>query len=235
MMSVKKLVVFVGVLCLSIKVEAYSLTSYSPNCLQSETHTADDMPTPNVDGILEYEHSVSEGAVAGNLMAAVPKNNPVKFIVVDAASGEALQSVVCVAKEYGVYSLTDASGEALLKNIPDGKCTVSLELLGYVNKKLDIVVDGSRLQTITVKMEEESLAIDDVVVVAERGSAGEATSSVIGRQALDHIQATSLKDIFQLLPGNVVTSNPSLTSAGVFRYPLLTHPISVCGLQYLTA
>lgn len=168
-------------------------------------------------------------------MAAVPKNNPVKFIVVDAASGEALQSVVCVAKEYGVYSLTDASGEALLKNIPDGKCTVSLELLGYVNKKLDIVVDGSRLQTITVKMEEESLAIDDVVVVAERGSAGEATSSVIGRQALDHIQATSLKDIFQLLPGNVVTSNPSLTSAGVFRYPLLTHPISVCGLQYLTA
>lgn len=162
------------------------------------------------------------GVKASSITSHSPKclqfdTYPVKFLVSDAASGEALQSVVCVAKEYGIYSLTDSSGEALLMNLPDGKCTISVELLGYVHKTVDIMVNGRKLQTVTVKLEEESLAIDDVVVVAERGSAGEATSSVIGRQALDHIQATSLKDIFQLLPGNVVTSNPSLTSAGVFQ------------------
>ena len=61
-------------------------------------------------------------------------------------------------------------------------------------------------------MEEESLSMREVVVVAQAGQGGESTTSIIGRQALDHLQATSLKDILQLLPGGVSMKNPSLTS-----------------------
>lgn len=89
-------------------------------------------------------------------------------------------------------------------------------MLGYVKETVEINPETED-QPVTIKLKEENLSIDGVVVVAQRGSAGESTSSIIGRQALDHIQATSLKDIFQLLPGNVVTSNPSLTTAGVFQ------------------
>ncbi len=141
----------------------------------------------------------------------------IKFRVVDADTDEPLVSAVISAKQLGIYAVTDADGEAVLKNLPHGKCTVSVELLGYVKQVLDIPVSSEPTGTVAIRLKPESLALDDVVVVAERGSAGEATSSLIGRQALDHVQATSLKDIFQLLPGNVITSNPSLTSAGTFR------------------
>ena len=66
-------------------------------------------------------------------------------------------------------------------------------------------------------MEEESLSMREVVVVAQAGQGGESTTSIIGRQALDHLQATSLKDILQLLPGGVSMKNPSLTSPGQFK------------------
>jgi len=144
------------------------------------------------------------------------KQISIRFIILDNKSGNPLQSAVAVASQYGIYTISDKDGKATLKNIPKGKCRISVELLGYVKKTVEIdpeTVD----QPVTIKLKEENLSIDGVVVVAQRGSAGESTSSIIGRQALDHIQATSLKDIFQLLPGNVVTSNPSLTTAGVFQ------------------
>lgn len=140
----------------------------------------------------------------------------VKFKIIDNETGKPLQSVVIIAKEYGIHAVSDESGNAVLRNIPAGKCKVSVESLGYVKETVEVVA-GASAQTVTIRLKEENLSIDGVVVVAQRGSAGESTSSIIGRQALDHIQATSLKDIFQLLPGNVVTSNPSLTTAGVFQ------------------
>lgn len=144
------------------------------------------------------------------------KQISIRFIILDNKSGNPLQSAVASASQYGIYTVSDKDGKATLKNIPKGKCRISIELLGYVKETVEINPETED-QPVTIKLKEENLSIDGVVVVAQRGSAGESTSSIIGRQALDHIQATSLKDIFQLLPGNVVTSNPSLTTAGVFQ------------------
>ena len=148
--------------------------------------------------------------------SSTEKQISIRFIILDNKSGAPLQSAVAVASQYGIYAVSDKNGNAILKNIPKGKCSISIELLGYVKETVEIAPETVD-QPVTIKLKEESLSLDDVVVVAQRGSAGESTSSIIGRQALDHIQATSLKDIFQLLPGNVVTSNPSLTTAGVFQ------------------
>ena len=48
--------------------------------------------------------------------------------------------------------------------------------------------------------------------MAEASKAGESTASMISRQAIDHSQTSSLRDIMQLLPGAAIT-NPDLGSA----------------------
>ena len=65
-------------------------------------------------------------------------------------------------------------------------------------------------------MIETSLALDEVNVVATKNEAGQATSSKIGRQAIDHLQATSLADLMQLLPGQLLKQNSDMTSPEQF-------------------
>ena len=60
-------------------------------------------------------------------------------------------------------------------------------------------------------MSPTSLALKEVVVVAKQNAAGESTSSIIGRQAIDHLQAMSLDDVMQLIPGHLM-KNTDLTS-----------------------
>ena len=65
-------------------------------------------------------------------------------------------------------------------------------------------------------METENFFMDEVVVTAKANDAGEATASEINRQAIDHLQASSLKDIMQLIPGAVMSNsnlgNPNMLS-----------------------
>ncbi|MDE5612146.1 MAG: TonB-dependent receptor plug domain-containing protein, partial [Odoribacter sp.] len=51
---------------------------------------------------------------------------------------------------------------------------------------------------------------------ATKNAAGQATSSKIGRQAIDHLQATSLADLMQLLPGQLLKENSFMTSPEQF-------------------
>ena len=55
--------------------------------------------------------------------------------------------------------------------------------------------------TINVQLVPTSLALKEVVVTAKQNASGASTSSIIGRQAIDHLQASSLADVMQLIPG----------------------------------
>ncbi|MFR7876857.1 MAG: TonB-dependent receptor plug domain-containing protein [Butyricimonas paravirosa] len=70
--------------------------------------------------------------------------------------------------------------------------------------------------SLEIRMVETSLALDEVNVVATKNEAGQATSSKIGRQAIDHLQATSLADLMQLLPGQLLRQNSDMTSPEQF-------------------
>ncbi|MEG1563423.1 MAG: TonB-dependent receptor [Bacteroides sp.] len=59
-----------------------------------------------------------------------------------------------------------------------------------------------------------SLRLEEVVVTATQPNAP-GTSSVIGRDAIQHIQAAELSDLMQLLPG-ALTRNPDLNSPAFF-------------------
>ena len=69
--------------------------------------------------------------------------------------------------------------------------------------------------TFTVRIQESTLALEEVVVTAKPSAAGSSTSSNIGRMAIDHLQATSLKDVMQLIPGQLMSSSDMTSEAKI--------------------
>ncbi len=137
----------------------------------------------------------------------------VMVTVEDKKASSPLQGAVVKIPEYGLWAVTDEKGRAVIRKVPDGKVKLECSILGYVTSELTVAVPGPEVR---LKMEEQSFSIEDVVVVATRDKNAESTISKIGRQAIDHLQATSVTDLLQLLPGNIVTSNPSLTTPSAF-------------------
>lgn len=138
----------------------------------------------------------------------------VTLLVKDSVAGIPLVGVACILKELGIYAVTDINGVAVLQQVPLGKTELELQILGYENYKKGINVEVN--YSLEIRMIETSLALDEVNVVATKNEAGQATSSKIGRQAIDHLQATSLADLMQLLPGQLLKQNSDMTSPEQF-------------------
>ena len=128
-----------------------------------------------------------------------------KITVISDADGQPVPGASCVLPDYGIYAMADLDGLAILEKVPAGKATLEIQMLGYEDFKQGYVFKAD--STFTVKLKESSLALDEVVVTATASAAGSSTSSSIGRMAIDHLQATNLKDIMQLLPGQLMSSS----------------------------
>lgn len=138
----------------------------------------------------------------------------IKAVILD-KTGEPLSGATMRLVQSGLWGISGKDGEVEIKNVPRLPVAYKVSMLGYKDVEGEICLDGK--DNVRILMEEESLSMREVVVVAQAGQGGESTTSIIGRQALDHLQATSLKDILQLLPGGVSMKNPSLTSPGQFK------------------
>lgn len=141
--------------------------------------------------------------------------------VTDETGREPLTMAVCSIKSLGIFAVTDNNGITELKGVPDNE-EVNLEIsyLGYESYKqaLSLMKDVQ----LNIKMKQTSLQLKEVSVVAKNSAAGVSTSSSIGRQAIDHLQAVSLADIMQLVPGNLMT-NTDLTSKSNLQIRTLTN------------
>lgn len=108
----------------------------------------------------------------------------------------------------GVTTVTNADGQANISNVPDGEYVLHISYVGYepVATRMKVTKD---LQ-LRYALMPTSLSLKEVQVVAKQRESGASTSSVIGRQAIDHLQATSLADVMQLIPGQLM-DRPDLT------------------------
>lgn len=117
-------------------------------------------------------------------------------------------------KELNLWSSTSAEGKFKIQGILPGSYTMEVSSLGYQKVAIPIKITqdytGFKLQ-----MKEENLTLDDVIVTAKAGSAIN-SSSRIDKSAIQHLQATSLADVMQLLPGSLV-KNPTLNEANTIK------------------
>lgn len=133
----------------------------------------------------------------------------VRVTIQDKENLQPLMMATCVLNPLGAYAASDVDGKAVLRNIPAGKYVLDLSYIGFetVHRQLEVNED----MDLVIRMQVSSLALKEVVVVAKQNVAGESTSSIIGRQAIDHLQAMSLDDVMQLVPGSLM-KNTDLTS-----------------------
>ncbi|MBE6241705.1 MAG: TonB-dependent receptor, partial [Bacteroidales bacterium] len=121
-------------------------------------------------------------------------------------------AVVKVGEDY-LWTTTDIDGSFTFDNVQQGEWHITASCLGYVNAVVSVKVTGD-VHDIQILMYENSLALDEVVVTAQRTD-DLSTSHSLGRDALNHLQMTNTSDIAALLPGGK-TVNPDLTSENTF-------------------
>ena len=138
------------------------------------------------------------------------KTYNIELTVKEKDSKEPVIMATCMLNPIGIYVVTDVEGKARLRQVPAGDYTLSVSYVGFnpVNQRLKVDNDLS----LRIQMTETSLALNEVTVVARQSAAGKSTGSIIGRQAIDHLQASSLADVMQLVPGAVM-GNADLTNS----------------------
>lgn len=119
--------------------------------------------------------------------------------VTDRSSHEAIVMATLQLQPTGAMAVTDADGQGTITHVPSGDYLLQASYVGY--EPLSTRIKVSRDMQLRLQMVPTSLSLREVQVVARQKESGASTASIVGRQAIDHLQATSLADIMQLIPG----------------------------------
>ena len=122
-------------------------------------------------------------------------------------------AVVRIGEDY-LWAVSDAEGGFTFRNVQAGKHVMEVSCLGFVNVVMEIDVTKD-IEGLDIRLKESSLALDEVVVTAQKAKDGLSTSHNLGRDALNHLQLSNMTDVAALLPGGK-TINPDLTAKNQF-------------------
>ncbi len=134
----------------------------------------------------------------------------VNGVIINAESKQPILYANVAFPELGIGTSSNEKGEFTIRNVPVGSYTFAVTYVGY--KEYSIRVTIKKNVDFKIKLQQQSLGLKEVTVTAEN-STGIVTSSKIKSEAIDHIQASSLKDLLQLIPGNI-SENPDLSKPG---------------------
>ena len=144
----------------------------------------------------------------------IPQQYTVTLHLKDGATGEPLigASVVWNQKNKTRGVISDIDGIAQFK-ISQGKRLITVSYIGYQTHQQEI--QAKENTSYTIKLKPDSKILEEVVVTASE-SKGLTSSSKIDRQAMSHLQPSSLTDVLSLLPGES-SSDPKMGVANLIR------------------
>ena len=146
--------------------------------------------------------------------AEAPRGYSVEGVVLEAETQTpVIGAVVRIGSDY-LWTTTDIDGAFSFVNVEKGGWSVEVSCLGYVSLTAELKVTGD-VEGLKYLLYENSLALDEVVVTAQKAKDGLGTSHNLGRDALNHLQLSNTTDIAALLPGGK-TVNPDLTAENAF-------------------
>lgn len=112
--------------------------------------------------------------------------------------------------DYAIGTTTNNGGQFRLEEVPTGKARMLVQYLGKLS--IDTLVNVAPGMELAFTLKNEDFKLKEVTVTATNSRAGKSTASNISRQAMDHLQATSLYDLMALMPGGL-SSEPSLNNS----------------------
>lgn len=114
----------------------------------------------------------------------------------------------------GIWTMADAKGNFVLKNVPKGNVKLIAQYLGYVKQEYEYRVDKN--MDVLLLMDEDNLTLATVEINAKKG-VDLATSYIMDRKALDHLQMLQVTDAASLLPGGKTNTNLHLATNAAQR------------------
>ncbi|MCY1719155.1 TonB-dependent receptor [Prolixibacteraceae bacterium Z1-6] len=130
--------------------------------------------------------------------------------ITDAETKEPIVYANVAFPDLGIGTSSDEKGEFTIQNVNVGNYTLSVTYIGYKEYSINITLNKD--VDLKIKLQQQSLGLKEVLVTAESSKSG-ATSSKIRSEAISHVQASSIKDVMQLIPGNI-SENPDLSKPG---------------------
>lgn len=133
--------------------------------------------------------------------------------VVDADTGDSLVSATVHLAALNRHAVVDGEGYFCIARVPAGTHELEVRHIGMATVNRTITVYAGESTEVRVEMTSEVLQAAGVVVTAQEigRSSAVGTASRIDRSAIEHVQASSLADLLELVPGQLA-SNPSLAS-----------------------
>ena len=131
----------------------------------------------------------------------------IKGKVIDAKTNTPISAVIVRLLEVDKWTQTNDQGEFTFENLKTNECTLEVHHLGYliVREKISAISN----ETLLISLKPTTFSLDEVTVL-ETKSKELSTTTSIGKEAIEHVQPSTLQDILQLLPG-ATFHNPDLT------------------------
>lgn len=131
--------------------------------------------------------------------------------VLDKETGEHLPFITVILKGTTIGTTTDNSGHYFLKNLPEGKFTLEFKYLGYKTVVREVKLEKGKTLEINVEMEEDRIALDGVVVSANRSETSRRLAptlvNVIDSKVFNTTSAVNLAQGLNFQPGVRVETN----------------------------
>ncbi|WP_447641396.1 MULTISPECIES: TonB-dependent receptor [Chitinophagaceae] len=135
------------------------------------------------------------------------KTISVNGLVVNTA-GKPLEYASVTFPDNELWATTNEKGVFTVKNVPAGKIRLTVDYLGYEKKTVEINA-GTDIRNLKIVLREDNLTLPDVKVTAQQNKSL-ATSYIMDRTALDHLQMVSVADAASLLPGGKTNTTLNL-------------------------
>ena len=140
-------------------------------------------------------------AQAGAIATPCTVPAPLVAVVTAAQGGAPVPGAVLTVGTH--RAATDGRGRAQLPSLPAGDAELAVRAPGLAPRTLPLRVCGPDTARVFVRLAAHAVQLDQVVITAEEQPQSDEGSSTtrIGREAIEHLQPSSLADLLQLLPG----------------------------------
>jgi len=127
-------------------------------------------------------------------------------------TGAPLFGASIIVRELKIGCSSDAKGNFILKNIKPGDYTIEVTFVGYEKSSKKINIQAGQSLDLKFTLKTSAFLIGGIVVTGqvELLPKDVTTKTTIQSGEIEHYQASSLKDVLDLVPGVQKTDNPGL-------------------------
>ncbi|MCA9731188.1 TonB-dependent receptor [candidate division KSB1 bacterium] len=130
------------------------------------------------------------------VLAFAQTTGKIKGRIVDAKTGEALPGANVVIEGTTRGAAADLNGEFIILSLSPGKYNLNVQMIGYAPSRMeDVKVSVNRTAGVEIRLQEEALAGEEVVVTASRVVIKKDQTSSIRNVSSDEIELLPVNDI----------------------------------------